>query len=46
MKDLESPRVRERLEDLGLQVRDLIHDLTIDICARADECRSSARRGA
>jgi len=25
MEDLESPRVRERLEDLGLQDRDLVH---------------------
>ena len=38
VEDLEASRARERLEDLGLEDRDLVHGSTIDICADADEC--------
>ena len=45
MQDLEPSRTGERLEDLGLEDRDLVHALTIDICAGADECRPARAWG-
>ena len=38
VEDLEPARTGQRLEDLRLEDRDLVHDPTIDICADADEC--------
>lgn len=46
VQDLEPSRTGKGLEDLGLEDRDLVHGLTIDICAGADECRSALAAGA
>ena len=45
VQDLEPSWAGEGLEDLGLEDRDLVHALTIDICAGADECRLAPNRG-
>jgi hypothetical protein len=45
MEDLEASRACERPEDVGLEDRDLIHGLTIEICALADECRAAPFEG-
>jgi hypothetical protein len=45
VQDLEAARARERLEDLCLKDRDLVHTLTIDICADADKCRPARMGG-
>lgn len=39
VQDFDASRAGERLEDLGLEDRDFVHIVTIDICADADECR-------
>ena len=41
VQDLEPARVGERPEHLGLERMDLVHGPSIDLCARAHECRGS-----